>query len=41
MTDIKLKIIGISGSPRIASTDYAVKKALSYAEEKHDVETDY
>lgn len=41
MTDTKIKLIGISGSPRIASTDYAVKKALSYAEEKHDVETDY
>ncbi|MBN2418034.1 MAG: flavodoxin family protein [Deltaproteobacteria bacterium] len=41
MTDNKLKIIGISGSPRIASTDYAVKTALSYAEEKHGAETDY
>lgn len=37
----KLKIIGISGSPRIGSTDYAVKAALSYAEDKYDIETDY
>jgi len=41
MTEKKLKLIGISGSPRIASTDYAVKKALSYAEEKHGAETDF
>lgn len=36
-----IKLIGISGSPRIASTDYAVKSALSYAKEKYNVETDY
>ena len=41
MTVEKIKIIGISGSPRIASTDFAVKKALSYAEEKYNAETDY
>ena len=41
MSDKKLKIIGISGSPRMGSTDYAVKKALSYAEEKHGAQTDY
>ncbi|NLA76136.1 MAG: flavodoxin family protein [Deltaproteobacteria bacterium] len=41
MTDKGLKIIGISGSPRIASTDYAVKLALDYAAEKHGAETDY
>ncbi len=37
----KIKIIGISGSPRIGATDYAVKAALSYAEEKYQVQTDY
>ena len=41
MAGEKLRLIGISGSPRIASTDYAVKKALSYAEEKYNIETDY
>jgi len=41
MSDKKLKLIGISGSPRIASTDYAVKAALRYAEKKYNVETDY
>ena len=41
MVNKKIKLMGISGSPRIASTDYAVKKALSYAEEKHGAEIDY
>lgn len=41
MIDKKLKLIGISGSPRIASTDYAVRSALGYAEEKYGIETDY
>lgn len=41
MNDNNIKIIGISGSPRIASTDYAVKAALRYAREKYHVETDY
>lgn len=41
MSNKKLKLIGISGSPRIGSTDYAVKAALRYAEEKYRVETDY
>lgn len=41
MNNRKIKIIGISGSPRIASTDYAVKAALAYAEEKYEVQTDY
>ncbi len=41
MADKRLKIIGISGSPRVASTDYAIKLALSYAAEKYGAETDY
>lgn len=41
MSNRKLKVIGISGSPRIGSTDYAVKAALGYAEEKYQVETDF
>ena len=41
MSDKKLKIIGVSGSPRIASTDYAVKLALQYAAEKHGAGTAY
>jgi len=36
-----IKLLGISGSPRVGATDFAVKKALSYAEEKYQVETDY
>ena len=41
MSDRKIKLIGISGSPRIGSTDYAVKAALQYAVEKYQVETDF
>ncbi|MFX0091980.1 MAG: flavodoxin family protein, partial [Candidatus Hodarchaeota archaeon] len=37
----KLNIIGVSGSPRIGSTDFIVKKALDFAKEKYQVETDY
>ncbi len=36
-----IRLIGISGSPRIASTDYAVKAALNYARERFNVETEY
>ncbi len=36
-----LKLFGISGSPRRASTDYIVREALSYAAEKFPVETSY
>ncbi len=39
--DIKVKIFGISGSPRIGSTDYAVRAALDYAKEKYSSETEY
>jgi multimeric flavodoxin WrbA len=34
-------IIGVSGSPRIAATDYAVKAALRYATGEYGAETDY
>ncbi len=36
-----LKLFGISGSPRKASTDYIVREALRYAAEKYNVETSY
>ncbi|MHA1232170.1 MAG: flavodoxin family protein [Candidatus Helarchaeota archaeon] len=37
----KIKILGISGSPRIGSTHYIVNYALKYAKEKYNIETDY
>ncbi|MEA1984070.1 MAG: flavodoxin family protein [Euryarchaeota archaeon] len=37
----KVRLLGISGSPRKRSTDYVVREALEYAQEKYDVETDY
>lgn len=39
--ETELKILGISGSPRIGSTDYIVNYALDYAREKYGVKTDY
>jgi len=36
-----IRILGISGSPRIAATDFAVKTALRYSQETYGVETDY
>jgi multimeric flavodoxin WrbA len=36
-----LRILGISGSPRKAATDFVVIKALEYAEKKFHVKTDY
>jgi multimeric flavodoxin WrbA len=36
-----INLFGISGSPRIGSTDYAVRSALQYAEKKYSVETRY
>ena len=32
----KIRLLGISGSPRKKSTDYVVKEALKYAEEKYE-----
>jgi multimeric flavodoxin WrbA len=37
----RIKILGISGSPRIGSTDFAVNEALRFAREKYNAETDY
>jgi multimeric flavodoxin WrbA len=37
----KIKLFGISGSPRRASTDYIVREALRYASEKYKAETEY
>ena len=36
-----IRLLGISGSPRAAATDYAIREALRYAEEKYDAETEY
>ncbi len=41
MPDQKIKLFGISGSPRKAATDYIVREALSYAADKYPVETSY
>ena len=37
----KLRLFGISGSPRRASTDYIINEALRYASEKYQAETKY
>jgi multimeric flavodoxin WrbA len=37
----EINIFGISGSPRIGSTDFAVKSALKYAQEKYSAEINY
>ena len=34
-------LLGICGSPRIASTDFMMKTALKRAEEKHQIKTEY
>ena len=36
-----VKLFGISRSPRIAATDWIIKEALQYAEEKWNAETRY
>jgi multimeric flavodoxin WrbA len=36
-----ITLLGISGSPRLKSTHYAVNEALEYARERHGAETDY
>jgi multimeric flavodoxin WrbA len=41
MNDNPIKLLGISGSPRAEATDFAIKAALSYAQEKYQVRTDY
>lgn len=37
----KMLLLGICGSPRIASTDFVVKAALKWAEDKHNLRTEY
>ena len=37
----EMNLFGICGSPRIGSTDYAVKAALQYAEENYLIQTTY
>lgn len=39
--DNRIRLLGISGSPRKKSTDYIVNEALRYAKEKYDVEVQY
>ncbi len=41
MNATPIKLLGISGSPRAAATDFAIKAALSYAQEKYQATTDY
>ena len=41
MSKTGITLLGISGSPRLKSTHYAVNEALAYAQSRHDVETDY
>ncbi|MEA1865356.1 MAG: flavodoxin family protein [Euryarchaeota archaeon] len=36
-----INLLGISGSPRLASTDQVVKDALDYASQKHTAQTEY
>ncbi len=36
-----INLLGVSGSPRVGATDFAVKAALNYAREKYHVETDF
>ncbi|MFW9831521.1 MAG: flavodoxin family protein, partial [Candidatus Thorarchaeota archaeon] len=37
----EIRVLGISGSPRKAATDFALQEALRYAEEKENVKTKY
>jgi multimeric flavodoxin WrbA len=41
MSKTGITLLGISGSPRLKSTHYAVNEALDYARGRYDVETDY
>ena len=41
MSETGITLLGISGSPRLKSTHYAVNEALQYARDRHGVETDY
>ena len=37
----KIRLFGISGSPRNAATDYIIREALRHASEKYQAETEY
>ena len=37
--EIVMELFGISGSPRIAATEWIIKEALRYVEEKWNAET--
>ncbi len=37
----RIKLFGISGSPKKGATDFIIQEALKYGKEKHDVETEY
>ena len=37
----KIRLFGISGSPKKGATDYIVQESLKYAKEKYDAETEY
>ncbi len=41
MGEQKIKLFGISGSPRKASTDYIIRESLRYASEKYPAQTEY
>ena len=36
-----LKVLGISGSPRVGSTDFTVNNALNYVKQKYHAKTEY
>ena len=36
-----MRLLGVSGSPRLKSTHFAVNEALEYARERHGVEAEY
>jgi multimeric flavodoxin WrbA len=41
MSKTDISLLGISGSPRLKSTHYAVNEALAYARDRHGVGIDY
>lgn len=41
MSETGMKLLGVSGSPRLGSTDYAVNEALSYARDTYGAEVEY
>jgi multimeric flavodoxin WrbA len=41
MSETGITLLGISGSPRLKSTHYAVNQALEYAHQRHHIATDY